>query len=434
MALWMALHGCQRRKTGTHSLQGDRLPADAGHRSVEPVVRSRIAVRIVPLLSMLAAGAYVACSSDDSATPPGDAGTGRPRDATTPDAPSEDANADAEEGGDAAPDADSDQSLPDAPPSDAPNEATPAPIVLASDVPNPSLLVTDGAYVYWTDFVVTDAGQALGRVMKVAVTGGAESTLATEPGTFPSGLAVDAVNVYWVDDHGSLFAAPLDGGAPAAGLYDAAGQNSIATDGVNVYVESNFGGGVAAVPIDGSAIVPLAAPDAGLTPAGVSIDGTNVYWPAPAGGAILAVPKAGGSTFAVVTNGDAGAGAYVSATNYQNVVSDGRSVYWNHAAGGAFFGGGVLGASLAGGRVSVVFEAGAVTPFSVATDGANVYFLLTSDSAPALVKAPVDGGPATVLAANQFAAGITGDPGPTVAVDSTSVYWLAPPQILKSPK
>ena len=45
------------------------------------------------------------------------------------------------------------------------------------------------------DFVVTDAG-SLGRVMKMPVMGGAEVTLASEPGKFPAGLAVDKASAY----------------------------------------------------------------------------------------------------------------------------------------------------------------------------------------------------------------------------------------------
>lgn len=322
----------------------------------------------------------------------------------------------------------------------APEASGPAPTVLAADVPNPSFLVTDGAFLYWSDFVVTDAGAPLGRVMKMPVAGGAEVTLATEAGMFPAGLAVDAVSVYWVDDHGALYAAPLapggDAGAPVT-LATGVAASAIAADGQFVYVESGLGASVARVPIDGGAAVTLAWPDAGGAPAGIAIDAVNVYWPAPAGGAILAVPKAGGATFTLATNAGAGAGAYVSATSYQNVASDGTDVFWNRYPGSPSPSGGVLAAAIAGDDggtpPSLLYDAGVATPFSVVTDGTSVYFL-TAGNTPALVRAPLDGGAAAVLAGNQFAAGITGDPGPTVAVDAVSVYWLSPPQILKIAK
>jgi hypothetical protein len=321
----------------------------------------------------------------------------------------------------------------------APEASGPPPTVLASDVPNPSYLVTDGAFLYWTDFVVTDAGASLGRVMKMPVAGGAEATLATEPGMFPAGLAVDAVSVYWVDDHGALYAVPLAGpgdAGPPVMLATGVAASSIAADGQFVYVESGLGTGVARVPVDGGAAVTLAVPDAGGAPAGIAIDAVNVYWPAPAGGEILAVPKAGGATMTLASNRGAGAGAYVSATGYQNVASDGTDVFWNRYPGNPSPSGGVLGvlvASDGGTAPSLVYDAGVATPFSVVTDGTSVYFL-TAGNTPALVKAPRDGGAAAVLAGDQFAAGITGDPGPTVAVDAVSVYWLSPPQILKIAK
>ncbi len=367
-----------------------------------------------------------------------DAGPGNGSDASKLDGTVEGSAGDASDDG--AGDADAETPAVDGATRDAASEASgPPPTVLASDVPNPSFLVTDGAFLYWTDFVVTDAGASLGRVMKMPVAGGAEVTLATEPGMFPAGLAVDGARVYWVDDHGALYAAPLspggDAGAPFM-LATAVAASSIAADGQFVYVESGNGTGVARVPIDGGALVTLASPDAGGAPAGIAIDAVNVYWPAPAGGAILAVPKTGGATVTLASNAGAGAGAYVSATGYQNVASDGTDVFWNRYPGSPSPSGGVLGALIAGdggGAPSLVYDAGVATPFSVVTDGTSVYFM-TAGNTPALMKAPVDGGMATVLAGDQFAAGITGDPGPTVAVDAVSVYWLSPPQILKLAK
>lgn len=344
----------------------------------------------------------------------------------------------AEDGGDAeAPEVDAE--TPDAEDA-APVESGPPPTVLASDVPNPSFLVTDGTYLYWTDFVETDAG-ALGRVMKLSVTGGAEVTLATEPGSYPAGLAIDTASVYWVDSQSMLYAAALDGGA-AVTLATGVGQSSIAADGQYVYVESALGTGVARVPIDGGGVVTLATPDAGLAPAGIAIDTTNVYWPAPVGGAILAVPKVGGATMTLASNAGVGAGAVVSATSYQNVVSSGVAVFWNRYPG-SMPSGAVLTVWLDAGAdagteggapsPSLLYDAGPSTPYSVVTDGVSVFFL-TAGNTPALMAAPIDGGAAVVLAGGQFAAQITGDPGPTVAVDATSVYWLSPPQILKIAK
>jgi hypothetical protein len=385
-----------------------------------------------------AALAVVACSSGSSGgAAPGDGGVdSAARDGTvdgTVDGAGDDGSQ-VDDGGDATEDAELDATASTDGQDAEPQESGPPPTVLASDVPNPSFLVTDGTSLYWTDFVTTDAG-ALGRVMKMPVAGGAEVTLATEPGLYPSGLAVDTVNVYWVDSQGTLYAAPLvpdDAGAPVT-LATGVGQSSIAADGQFVYVESALGAGVGRVPLDGGAMTTLALPDAGLAPAGIAIDTANVYWPAPLGGAILAVPKTGGATITLATNAGVGAGATVSATSYQNVVSDGTAVFWNRYPGNPAPSGAVLAASVTAGATapSLLYDAGtAVTPFSVVTDGTSVYFL-TAGNTPSLIRAPVDGSAAVVLATDQFAAGITGDPGPTVAVDGVSVYWLSPPQILK---
>jgi hypothetical protein len=385
----------------------------------------------------LACALLTGCSSSSS-NDLGDAGPAGGPDAGKPDGTMLEGSV-ADDAGEGGVDASAEGSAVDAAASDAAPEASgPPPTVLASDVPNPSFLVTDGAYLYWTDFVVTDAGASLGRVMKMPVAGGTETTLATEPGMFPAGLAVDAVSVYWVDDHGGLYAAPLAGAGDAGAavtLATGVAASSIAADGQFVYVESGLGTGVARVPVDGGAAVTLAAPDAGGAPAGIAIDGVNVYWPAPAGGAILAVPKAGGPMFTLASNAGAGAGGIVSATGYQNVASDGTEVFWNRYPGNPPAGGvmTVVIVNDGGSAPSLLYDAGVATPFSVVTDGTSVYFL-TAGNTPALVKASIDGGASFVLADDQFAAGITGDPGPTVAVDGTSVYWLSPPQILRIAK
>ena len=357
-----------------------------------------------------------------------------------------------------------DASMQDAPP-DAPTESGPSlppPVVLASDVPNPTMLVTDGVFLYWTDFVLTDAGATLGRVMKMPVGGGAETTLASEPGRSTLGLAVDGARVYWVDDHGALSAASLDGGAPAA-LYGSAGATAIATDGVAVYTATAAGTSIAIVPLDGGGVTLLPSSCSVTAPAGVSIDGVNVYWPAPDVSSILGASKAGGVPFTLASNGGLDAGAYVSGSQYQNAVSDGTSVYWSLPPGGPVYpSGGILGVALAtivdagveggldaaldgssdagadaaagdGGLYSLVYDAGGVAPFSVATDGARV-FCLVGGNTPSLVEIPLDGGAAVTLATNLFSSAITGDPGPTLAVDGTNVYWLSPPQILRVAK
>jgi hypothetical protein len=74
------------------------------------------------------------------------------------------------------------------------------------------------------------------------------------------------------------------------------------------------------------------------------------------------------------------------------------------------------------------------TPMSVAPDGTNVYFLDVA-ATNSIVSVPVVGGsPQTLTSTDTAAANISGTAGPTVAIDSSHVYWLNPPQIVKLPK
>jgi hypothetical protein len=73
------------------------------------------------------------------------------------------------------------------------------PTTLASGV-SPWLLAADGTAVYWID-------NALGRVMKVPIAGGAPVALTAKRNA--AGLAVDATSVYWIDGNaGTLMKAP----------------------------------------------------------------------------------------------------------------------------------------------------------------------------------------------------------------------------------
>ena len=72
---------------------------------------------------------------------------------------------------------------------------------------SPSTIAVDASSVYWT------AGVMGGTVMKVAVAGGALTTLASGQ-AYPNGIAVDASSVYWTDMvyTGTVQKIPLTGG------------------------------------------------------------------------------------------------------------------------------------------------------------------------------------------------------------------------------
>jgi hypothetical protein len=303
----------------------------------------------------------------------------------------------------------------------------PLPVALVSDAPNARLIASDGANVYWVDWVAGDAGQQIGRVMKVSVAGGNETALASTPDAIPVGLALDSTNVYWTDSANELWQVSKSGGAPTS-LQSGAGTPVAAVGGF-VYFSPTTAGGVERVPTDGGNVTTVASTGA---PVDLVVVASDVFW-ADATGQIVFAPAAGGTATALVSpDPDAGAGEYVSTTPLQNLTTDGTSLYWPRQPNG--YPGAVMSLPISGGAPQVVVNVASSIPLSVATDGTNVYFLGVGASTT-LAAAPVSGGtPIDVATTDLSAANITGSPGPTVAVDSSNLYWLNPPQILKLAK
>jgi hypothetical protein len=103
-------------------------------------------------------------------------------------------------------------------------------------VDNPSALVLDGAWVYWTE-------PSLGTVRKVSKNGGDTLTLASGQAG-PAGLVLDSEgNAYWANQNGgTIVRLGVDGQLTTL----ASGENAptlVATDGATVY----FGGGANAI-------------------------------------------------------------------------------------------------------------------------------------------------------------------------------------------
>lgn len=299
-------------------------------------------------------------------------------------------------------------------------------IVLAADVPNASRVATDGNRVFWVDWAAADGGQPTARLMSVPVGGGTEVSLASAPGVMPTGLALDANDVYWTTSDGVLRQVAKSGGTATQLATGVAGPVT-ASNGVAFYAVAGDAG-VSKIAADGG--TPLILSTTGA-PFDLVVVAGYVFWADPSG-EIMYVPSASGGTPAplVAPDPDAGSGEYVSASASQNLATDGTSLYWNRLPGS--YAGAVMSVSVAGGAPQVVTNTGSAAPQSVTTDGIDVYFLDLSATA-GLAFAPVTGGSPVTVAALQNAAALSG-PGPTVAVDSNNVYWLDPPRVLQLAK
>ncbi len=190
------------------------------------------------------------------------------------------------------------------------------PVMIASGSNSPSGIATDGANVYWSEFVNP------GTIRKVSVNGGTVTVLGHNANNI--GVAIDptSTNVYWGEDvlidAGKIDFAPTAGG-PTTSLVT--GRNNIwdvATDGASVFwVENSSSGIVGQVAVGGGAPAILANNLAG--PVALALDESNVYWIENAGatsaGTLNALPKLPTVQVTVGTN-PSGLTFQVDGTNY----------------------------------------------------------------------------------------------------------------------
>jgi hypothetical protein len=164
----------------------------------------------------------------------------------------------------------------------------------APHVPGPGLfnahgVALDTANVYWvsSDMTAVDA-----VVQSAPLAGGATSilgTTATGGGLLPMGMAVNATSIYFVAYQpaagtGALYEVPLTGGVPTAIWTSPAAPSKptdVAIDGVNVYwIDDGSGsaedGAVYAMPLAGGAVTTMAS--GVFAPLTIALDSHNVYF------------------------------------------------------------------------------------------------------------------------------------------------------------
>ncbi len=188
---------------------------------------------------------------------------------------------------------------------------------LLTEVPDwaPYGLASDASSVYWTDY----RGHA---VRKVSTDGGTPTTLATL-GTNPTGIAVDTVNVYWLD--GFLKSVPLAGGPIT--VHSPAGGLALAVDGANAYWVDDDNVMMCAL----ASCTPTILASGQDDPRSVVTDATSVYWVNLGtsfndrrDGSIMKVSIAGGTVTQLA-----------SWQNFAlNIAVDASNVYWTTLRGG----------------------------------------------------------------------------------------------------
>ena len=250
-------------------------------------------------------------------------------------------------------------------------------------------IAVDAVNVYWLDVgpCSTTCAPSSGRVMSVPKTGGTPTTLASGQSTqgLPDSLVVDDTSVYWIDSSNSH-------------------EDPFPT------------GTLLRIPKAGGTVVTLAS-HLGMAAALVESQ-DDLYWIEQDGvdggfynGEIMRLPKTGGSPVPFAASG------YFS--HFFGVLGiDATNVYWSPSSD-------LLSEPLGGGAVttlaSLANDAGSPGVLGLALDSTSIFLLLErcngSCEPSVLVSLPKEGGPVSALKTR------LNSPDSLVA-DEASVYWI----------
>jgi hypothetical protein len=269
------------------------------------------------------------------------------------------------------------------------------PEVLASGLYYPTGIAIDSVSVYW----IEDGGRT---VKKTGLNGGPTTTLSSTTAGANHGfnIVVDPLSVYWTS-MSTIEKVGINGGS-ATILASVGGlPNAIAVDSTSVYwAEGWYGSGaVKKTGINGGQIVTLAT-DTYSYPSSMAIDATSVYW--IEGPSIKKTAKNGGTAEILAPKTHESGGLAVDAS----------SVYWSDGYYGT---GAIKKVSKDGGAVTILASELPEIPADITVDSESVYWTGSSYTGT-VKKVGINGGLVTTLAA--------GLSNPCdIAVDSSSVYW-----------
>jgi hypothetical protein len=292
-----------------------------------------------------------------------------------------------------------------------------------------SLAVTTTT-AYWTEggtYRGCCVQASTGTIKSVPLGGGTVSTLFAGLDA-PLALTIEDSNAVWAESW-RIAQAPLAGGAAttlASGI--ATNMARIAVDASHVYIlDTDF---IKTLPAAGGTVEKLAAVTgtiADFSGGGqdIAVDGSSVYWTVQGGQSGATVQKValtGGTpvTLAIDT----------SLANpqqcYWRIAVDAQSVYWSSGSTQHPIGCKILRAPLNGGPTTILVDYAFLADFTV--DGINVYFSELGSNPGSIQQIPVTGGAITPFVSNAV--------GVVLANDATHVYWNDPrsAQVMQLPK
>lgn len=300
--------------------------------------------------------------------------------------------------------------------------------VLATNLPFPYNVITDGTNVYWID-------AETGAVGSVSTSSGATGTYIVGGGVAAGlDIAQDATSIYFTLNNFSLRKVAKTGGTVSVLVNASTGPSPSGVIVVNGRVLfGNYGSGSGASsnsgPVTSSTVMSISTTGTGLAPlalnSGVTTamvllasNGTNVYFGysgSISGNFIRSVPLVGGSATGVVSG--------VGTLNAIIAPATGAG------AGSVYFAERALGASsetlrkVNGTTITVLATLNTQYALSIAADDSFIYYPKydAASGGAVITKQSLTTGAATILAGVTATNGIPAG----LAVDGTNVYWAA---------
>jgi hypothetical protein len=234
------------------------------------------------------------------------------------------------------------------------------PVTILGTAQIPFGVAVDATDVYWTSAADSNADTSGGLLRMTPRSGGATKVLAASVQGIGN-LALGPTGVYWVATDGSVMRTPLGGGTASTVVSPPMGEAifCFAVDESNLYWASGSSGNssssIRKMPLAGGAPVTLAS---GLGCGSLAVGSSFVVWDDLQG--IHSVPVDGGATTTVLSNPNGG---------YAPVAVDCGFAYWSSGTQ-------VMKAPLSGGPPTMLapLVAGWGTATGFAFDGTSLYF------------------------------------------------------------